>query len=31
VLRFQPDLDEAVIRAFARRLPELLDERPGKR
>ncbi|MEK0083965.1 ParB/RepB/Spo0J family partition protein [Benzoatithermus flavus] len=31
VLRFQPDLDEAVVRALVRRLPELLDELQPRR
>jgi hypothetical protein len=26
VLRFQPDLSEELVRALARRLPELLEE-----
>jgi ParB family chromosome partitioning protein len=30
VLRFQPDLDEAIVRALARRVPELLDELQGR-
>lgn len=31
VLRFQPDLDEALVRAFARRLPELIEGAPTRR